>query len=298
MAAQPGIFALGTVEHCYLEFDLVDGAGFADLAATLAATASSEGGLVGVNAVVGVRPELWRELAPEHCPPGARSFEPVVGPEVTFPASQHDGFAWLAGGNHDAVFDAACELVARLSRTATVASELWGWVFHHHRDLTGFIDGTENPSVAEAPEVAAVASGPGAGASVLLFQRWAHLPTFAALGVDEQERVIGRTKPDSVELDDAVKPADSHVARTVIEEEGRELEIYRRNTSYGGVTDHGTVFVGFAAEQRILELMLASMAGLRDGVRDALTRFTVAESGAYYVIPSLDALSSLLPDEE
>jgi putative iron-dependent peroxidase len=38
--------------------------------------------------------------------------------------------------------------------------------------------------------------------------------------------------------------------------------------------------------------MLQSMAGIPDGVRDALTRYTTPLSGAYYFIPSVDAVRS------
>ncbi|HXA52802.1 MAG TPA: hypothetical protein VNV86_20940, partial [Candidatus Acidoferrum sp.] len=97
--------------------------------------------------------------------------------------------------------------------------------------------------------------------------------------------VIGRTKRDSVELDD--KPADSHVTSTDQDEYGK---IFRRNMPYGTVTDHGTMFVGFSAEQRRLSRMLESMAGLVNGVRDALTRYTQPITGAYYFIPSTESL--------
>ena len=93
-------------------------------------------------------------------------------------------------------------------------------------------------------------------------------------------------------------PADSHVSRNVIEEDGEELAIYRRNTAYGGPTEHGTLFVGFCAEQRTLELMLGRMAGVGDGIRDALTRHTTALTGAYYVAPAMPALRRFVPDDE
>ena len=89
-------------------------------------------------------------------------------------------------------------------------------------------------------------------------------------------------------------PADSHVSRTVVEEGGEELEIYRRNTAYGGPTEHGTMFVAFCREQRPFDVMLRRMTGVDDGVRDALTRHTEPLSGAYYVAPSLPALSRLI----
>jgi putative iron-dependent peroxidase len=59
---------------------------------------------------------------------------------------------------------------------------------------------------------------------------------------------------------------------------------------YGTATDHGTMFVGFSAEQRRLSAMLESMAGLADGVRDDLTRYARPITGAYYFVPSSQSL--------
>jgi porphyrinogen peroxidase len=50
------------------------------------------------------------------------------------------------------------------------------------------------------------------------------------------------------------------------------------------------MFVGFSADQRRLSTMLESMAGLRTGVRDALTRYTRPIGGAYYFVPSTKSL--------
>jgi putative iron-dependent peroxidase len=96
---------------------------------------------------------------------------------------------------------------------------------------------------------------------------------------------MGRRKLDSVELDD--KPSESHVAST---DQGQFGKIFRRNMPYGTVSDHGTMFVGFSADQRRLSTMLESMVGLRTGVRDSLTRYTRPLSGAYYFVPSTESL--------
>jgi putative iron-dependent peroxidase len=153
--------------------------------------------------------------------------------------------------------------------------------------LTGFIDGTENPNLMEAHDVAVVPDGtPGAGGSVLLLQKWLHdAAAWEALPVAEQERTMGRTKSDSTELQD--RAADSHVARTDQEELGK---IFRRNMPYGTVDDHGTMFVGLSCEQSRLHRMLERMVGCGDGVRDALTRFTRPLTGSYYFIPGLQSL--------
>ena len=87
------------------------------------------------------------------------------------------------------------------------------------------------------------------------------------------------------------QPARSHVSRTDQEVFG---DVFRRNMPYGTVTEHGTMFVGFSAEQRRLSTMLESMAGITDGVRDALTFFTRPVTGAYYVVPSIPAIRRYL----
>jgi putative iron-dependent peroxidase len=92
-------------------------------------------------------------------------------------------------------------------------------------------------------------------------------------------------------LSDEDMPADSHVARTTLEVDGTELDIFRRNVAYGGITDHGTVFVGFSYDQWRLTEMLRRMAGVGDGIRCALTRYVEPLTGAYYVVPSVAALN-------
>lgn len=285
MQPQPGIFAVGESEHCFVELDLVSGADFGALASGLAAVFGPESVVAGVNTVIGFRPELWGSAT-------VQSFDRIEGDGIVMPATQHDAWFWIAGGDRSTVFDSTVALLDSLRSVAAPASELVGWPYRERRDLTGFIDGTENPTPLESRAAAASEDG----SSVLLFQQWVHLPSWRALPTDEQERVIGRTKPDSVQFDDDVMPADSHVSRNVVEENGEELAIFRRNVAYGGPTDHGTVFVGFCATQHPLDIMLRRMAGaVDDGIRDALTRYTTPVSGAYYVIPSLDALRSYVP---
>jgi len=209
------------------------------------------------------------------------------------PATQHDAVLWISGSSYDVVFDVARAAIAALRGRATVGEETSSWPYHHDLDLTGFIDGTENPTLFEALQIVAVPEGrPGAGGSTLLLQKWTHdATTWESLGVQMQEHVIGRRKLDSVELDP--KPADSHVASTDQDIFGK---ILRRNMPYGTVTDHGTMFVGFAASRTPLQTMLESMAGLKTGVRDALTRYTRPVSGAYYSVPSIESLASLAAD--
>src|SRR5262249_8543564 len=147
--------------------------------------------------------------------------------------------------------------------------------------------GTENPTLIDAPSVALIPEGsPGAGGTILLLQKWPHdASAWESLSVEQQERVIGRMKLDSEEIKD--KAVDAHVAST---DQDRFGKVFRRNMPFGTVTAHGTMFVGFSAEQRRLTRMLESMAGLVDGTRDALTRSTRPVTGAYYFVPSAEGL--------
>src|SRR5262245_50510139 len=285
---QAGIFALGTASHAYLEFDDEAEVDASALVAAIASLREPRTTMGGVNLVAGFRPEVWRSAGAE-VPAGVAGFtSPITGAGgFTMPATQHDAVLWISGSAYDVVFDVARQAIAALHGIASVAEETSSWPYHHDRDLTGFIDGTENPTLVEAPEVALIPEGErGAGGTILLLQKWVHDATaWESLPVQEQEAVIGRSKLDSVELDP--RTPGSHVERTDQERFGK---IFRRNMPYGTVMEHGTMFVGFSADQGRLAAMLHSMAGLDDGTRDALTRSTRPLTGAYYFIPSLEQL--------
>jgi len=292
LTPQAGIFSLGTSSHAYLEFDLIDSKKWQDFASAIAAIREPRTTTGGVNFVIGFRPELWRKIAPADAPANVEGFnKPIEGTEgFTMPATQHDALVWLSGSAYDIVFDMARTVIQNLAPQASLGEETSSWSYRHDRDLTGFIDGSENPTLLDAPDAALLPEGiPGAAGSVLLLQKWKHKTSdWETLPVERQEQIMGRTKPESIELEN--KPADSHVARTDQDEFGH---IFRRNMPYGTVDDHGTVFVGFSAEQKRLSRMLESMAGLVTGTRDALTRYTHPLTGSYYFVPSVESLRRL-----
>ncbi len=293
---QAGIFALGTSSHAYLEFDLLDPKQAQAFVSAIASIREPRTTTGGVNFVIGFRPELWRSLVPHDTPADVTGFNhPVNGVEnFVMPATQHDALIWLSGSAYDVLFDMARTVINDLSSLATLVEETASWPYQHDRDLTGFIDGSENPTLLDAPGYALIPEGvPGAAGSVLLLQKWKHNVTaWEAVPVHQQEQIMGRTKRDSIELEN--KPTSSHVARTDQDTFGN---IFRRNMPYGGVENHGTVFVGFSASQKPLASMLDSMAGLLNGTRDALTRYTEPLTGSYYFVPSVESLRLLRPND-
>jgi putative iron-dependent peroxidase len=287
---QTGIFALGTMSHAYLELDQRPGVDARELVRLVASLREPRTTIGGVNLVAGFRPELWASVAPGGSPSGLTGFNaPIVGPDgFTLPATQHDVVVWLAGAAYDVVFDVSLGVISALASHATLAHEMVGWPYHRDLDLTGFIDGTENPTLVEAATAAIVEpDAPGEGGSVLLLQQWEHdAATWVALAVAQQEAVIGRRKLDSEELDP--KPDRSHVAST---DQDRFGQIFRRNIGYGTLARHGTIFVGFSRDRQRLDAMLDSMVGREGGPRDRLTDFARAVTGAYYFVPASEALA-------
>jgi porphyrinogen peroxidase len=279
------------MSHAYLEFDLRPGSdprGLVQLVASLREPRTTIG---GVNLVAGFRPELWASVAPDAAPTGLTGFnEPLVGADgYTLPATQRDIVVWLTGASYDVVFDVSRGVVSALAPQATNVLEIVGWPYHRDRDLTGFEDGLENPTLVEASSAAIIDDGmPGAGGSVLLLQQWEHDAIgWESLSVDQQEQAIGRRKLTGDELDP--QPETSHVARTDQDQFGK---ILRRNIGYGTLTRHGTIFVGFSQDRGRLDAMLRSMAGVDGTGRDRLTEFTRALTGSYYFVPSNEALAT------
>jgi putative iron-dependent peroxidase len=275
-----------------MEFDILDTKKSKEFASIISAIREPRTTTGGVNFVIGFRPELWRDIVPDEAPAGVTGFNKEIrGVEgFVMPSTQHDALVWLSGSAYDVIFDMARSVIHDLAGKASLGEETSSWPYRHDRDLTGFIDGSENPTLLDAPIEALLPEGvPGAAGAVLLLQKWKHdVAAWEALPVDQQERIMGRTKLDSIELEN--KPSDSHVARTDQDEFGN---IFRRNMPYGNVYDHGTMFVGFSADQKRLSRMLDSMAGLITGTRDALTRFTQPLTGSYYFVPSVESLRRL-----
>jgi len=291
---QPGIFAQGTVAHEFIEFDVradVDQAYAGRLIAQLEQPAVAAG---GVNLVIAFGPDLWSRLAPDEIPAGLGAFSPIAGLDGHHaPATQHDVVVWISGSSRDVVFEHSRAAVNAIADVATVATEQACFVHRDSRDLLGFIDGTKNPELLEAPVAALVPPGePGAGGSHMLVMRWIHdIARFETIPLAEQERTFGRTKIDSVEMSDEEKPDTAHIARVeILDEHGDELSIYRRSVPYGTVAEHGLYFVAFAADRGRFDRMLARMFGLADGTRDRLTDFSRPVTGALYFAPPLALL--------
>lgn len=306
---QHGIFTEGTRAHHHLEYALVDGVDDDEVTEALVALRLANADhrtAGGTNLVIGFGPTLWDRVRAGRSGPQPVAFPGYTSPdgELEAPATQRDLWVWIHGSSTDLVIDVARNVDRALAPIADLQLEVPGFVYHDSRDLTGFIDGTANPRIDEAALVATVPDGsPGAGGSCAMTMHFRHdLDAFEALDEADQELVIGRTKDDSSELDEATKPPDAHIARAeVADDDGTELAVYRRSVPWAGATAQGLYFVSFGQDVARFDLQLRHQYGLvDDGLTDRLLQFTTPTSGSFWFCPAVDDLDEIapLPDDE
>ncbi|MGF1773489.1 Dyp-type peroxidase [Vibrio wakamikoensis] len=235
---------------------------------------------------------FWSQLE-QTMPSELKPFTELGEGDIFAPSSDVDVLVHCHSNRHDLHFYLLRKLMGQIAEDVTIVDETQGFRFMDSRDMTDFVDGTENPKGEQRAEVALVADGEFAGGSYVMVQRFEHnLPAWNRLNVAAQEKVVGRTKPDSIELEDV--PAASHVGRVDIKEEGKGLKIVRHSLPYGTVSGpHGLLFIAYCNTVHNFDAMLESMYGATDGKTDQLLRFTKAVTGAYFFAPSQTMLAAL-----
>jgi putative iron-dependent peroxidase len=250
-----------------------------------------------LTCVVGVGAEVWDQLFGAPRPAELHPFPELAGARHRAPATPGDLLFHIRAHRLDLCFELAQHLTTRLAGSARVVDEVHGFRSFDERDLLGFVDGTENPEGEEA--IAAVLIGDEdaefAGGSYVVVQKYVHdLAAWDALPVEQQERAMGRTKLNDIELPDEQKPANSHVAlNTIVDEDGEERQIVRVNMPFGsvGTREFGTYFIGYARTPDVIEQMLTNMfVGKPPGTHDRILDFSTALTGNLFFVPTVDFL--------
>ena len=256
----------------------------------------------GLTCVVGIGSQAWDRLFAGARPAELHRFAGVVGERHSAVSTPGDVLLHIRAEAMDLCFELAALVTSRLAGAASVVDEVHGFQYFDDRDLLGFVDGTENPSGAAAYAAATVGDEDPtfAGGSYVLVQKYVHdLAAWEALSVEEQERVVGRTKLSNVELGDDVKPSNSHVALNVLEDgDGRQLQILRANMPFGNVgrSEHGTYYIAYSRTPSIVERMLENMfLGDPPGNYDRILDFSTALTGSSYFAPTVQFLDELPP---
>jgi putative iron-dependent peroxidase len=263
---------------------------FADKLATFEATFPD----AHLGAVVAFGHDTWRSLSGGVGAEELKDFIPYG--KGLAPATQHDVLIHILSLRHDVNFSIAQAALEAFGDAIDVKSEVHGFRWVEERDLSGFVDGTENPAGEETRrDVAVIADGADAGGSYVFVQRWEHnLKQLNRMSIPDQEMMIGRTKEANEEIDGGDRPETSHLTRVDLKENGKGLKIVRQSLPYGTASGtHGLYFCAYCARLYNIEQQLLSMFGDTDGKRDAMLRFTKPVTGGYYFAPSRDKLLTL-----
>lgn len=268
--------------------DVVKNVAFRDLRASLACT-------------VGVGSDVWDAVMQAPRPAELHPFREVRGAVHTAPATPGDLLLHIRADRRDLCYELERQLLDLFGEAVTVADETVGFRYFDVRDLLGFVDGTANPVGPALPAATIIGDeDPAAtGGSYLVVQKYVHvLDAWQQLSTEQQEAIMGRTKADNIELDDAAA-ADQKAHKTlatITDDDGGEQDILRDNMPFGspGSGEFGTYFIGYTRRLWVIERMLERMfIGDPPGKHDRLLDFSTPLTGGTFFVPPASLLETL-----
>lgn len=250
---------------------------------------------------VGIGSKIWDDLTGLPRPSELRPFQEVKGAKHTAVSTPGDLLFHIRSERRDICFEFERQLMDKLGDAVSVVDETVGFRYFDVRDLLGFVDGTANPVGPSVPASVLVAEKDddhAQGGSYIVVQKYTHdLPGWKDLSTEQQEKIIGRTKIDNVELDDAESGQRSHKTLNTIEDEnGNEHDILRDNMPFGspGSAEFGTYFIGYTCRLWVIEKMLERMfIGDPPGLHDRILDFSKPLTGTTFFAPSASLLANL-----
>ncbi|MCU1528261.1 MAG: peroxidase [Frondihabitans sp.] len=266
--------------------DLVKSVGFRDLNGRLSCT-------------VGIGSAIWPSLTRLPRPAELHPFREIRGAQHTAISTPGDLLFHIRADRADLCFEFERLLLDSLGSAVIVEDEVQGFRYFDTRDLLGFVDGTANPVGDELAESTLVGDEDPdfAGGSYVVVQKYLHpLEAWRSLTTEQQETIVGRTKADDVELDDAEAGQKSHKTLATITDDDGEHDILRDNMPFGrpGSSEFGTYFIGYSRRLWVIEQMLERMfIGDPPGLHDRILDFSTALTGTTFFVPSVAVLESL-----
>ena len=254
-----------------------------------------------LSCIMGFGSDAWDRLFGAPRPKELHPFREIRGVHHAV-ATPGDILFHIRATRMDLCFELAAQIMSRLDGAVSTADEVHGFQYFDDRDLLGFVDGTENPVDQAAVDATLIGEEDTAfaGGSYVIVQKYLHdLAAWNAVPVEQQEKIVGRTKLSDIELDDATKPTYAHNALTIIEEGGVEVKIVRANMPFGevGKGEFGTYFIGYCRTPQRIEQMLENMfVGKPPGNYDRLLDVSRAVTGTLFFVPTATFLEDVPPE--
>ncbi len=252
---------------------------------------------------VGIGSDVWDDITRLPRPAELHPFPVVRGATHTAVSTPGDLLFHIRSERRDLNFEFERQLMDRLGDAVTVVDSTIGFRYFDVRDLLGFVDGTANPVGPAVPASILIAEEDAAavGGSYVVIQKYLHdLTSWKALPTEAQERIVGRTKFDNIELpDEAPEHQASHKQLATISDESGEYDILRDNMPFGSPAEKefGTYFIGYSARLWVVEKMLERMyVGVPEGMHDRILDFSKPVTGTTFFAPAASLLASLGED--
>lgn len=247
------------------------------------------------SVVMGIGYDAWHLLdLPKPLPKEFETFTPIAGTKHTAVASKGDLHFHIRSDVYSFCIDNASVITETLSDIAESVEEIHGFRYWDSRSILEFVDGTENPHGTDRQYFGIIGDEDPyyKGGSYLFVQKYIHdLKAWRSLPVSEQEKVIGRSKADDIEMSDDVKPSNAHSALANV---GDNLKIVRDNMPFGNVTTNemGTYFIAYASSFNTVKKMLSNMfIGSPEGNYDRILDFSTPKTGTLFFVPTFEMLA-------
>ena len=256
----------------------------------------------GLSCIAGIGSSIWDQLTSLPRPSELRPLPELRGAEHTAVSTPGDLLIHIRSERRDLCFEFERQIMDQLGDAVTLQDQTVGFRYFDARDLLGFVDGTANPVGQDVPEAVRIAAEDDAaalGGSYIVVQKYLHdMKGWRSLSTEKQEAIVGRTKLDNVELDDAEEgQQQSHKSlATIADKDGNEYSILRDNMPFGSPASgtFGTYFIGYSRRLWVTEKMLERMfIGDPPGKHDRILDFSTAVTGSTFFAPSMDQLARI-----
>jgi putative iron-dependent peroxidase len=252
------------------------------------------------SCVLGIGHDAWLRLQlPTPLPKELVNFVPIAGQKHTAVSSRGDLHFHIRADTTSICYDMAAAITDVLAPVAVSVVEVHGFRYWDSRSILGFVDGTENPHGQDRDFFGIIGDDELAykGGSYLFVQKYIHdLSAWKGLSTEQQEKVIGRSKADDIEMSDDVKPSNSHIALANV---GDDLKIIRDNMPFGNMSTNemGTYFIAYASTFSTVQQMLNNMfIGVPEGNYDRILDFSTAKTGTLFFVPTFDMIDEFSGD--
>ena len=250
-----------------------------------------------LSSTISIGSTAWDKLYPQRKPKDLTTFPEQTEGQRKAPATKGDLLLHIRSDRQDVNFILMRQIMNRFGESVRLHEEVHGFRYLENRDLTGFVDGTENPEGDNRATVALVSEEDPvfSQGSYIHSQRYIHhLNEWEQQPVNDQEQIIGRTKADDIEFNSEDKAPTAHIKRVNLkDDQGKSMEILRHSMPYGNARESGLFFIAYSKTPKHFTLMLKAMIHAdQSGHYDHLMNYTTAVSGCAFFAPSIEFLQN------